>query len=126
MFVPGREELVDRLLQVGHAAEGIAADALAGQLAEPSLNQIQPTRTGGHEMANEARMAFQPSPDVGMLVRAVVVHDQMQRDLSGELLVQPPEKAQELLVPMPLMALSDHRPLKTSRAANKVVVPLRL
>ena len=42
-----------------------------------------------------------------MLVRAVVVHDQMQGDLSGEFLVQSSEKPEELLVPMPLMALSD-------------------
>src|SRR5215210_817493 len=59
-------------------------------------------------MANEARMTFQPGPDVGMLVRAVVVHDEMQGDLSGTLLVQSPEKPEKLLVSMPFMALSDY------------------
>src|ERR1700722_11322737 len=59
-------------------------------------------------MAEEARMTFQPGTDVGMLVRAVVVHDEMQGDLSGELFVQSPEEPQELLVPVPLVALSDY------------------
>src|SRR6266581_9460214 len=43
-----------------------------------------------------------------MFVSAVVVHNQMQRDFSGELLVQPSKEPQELLVAMPLMALADH------------------
>src|ERR1700676_4170104 len=112
LLVPGSEELIDCLLQVSDAVEGTPANSLAGQFAEPSLDQIQPAGTGRHEMANKAGMAFQPGLHVGMLVRAVVVHDEMQRHLAGKLLVQPPEEPDELLVAMSLMALSDDTPLQ--------------
>ena len=59
-------------------------------------------------MTHEAGMALQPGPDVGMFVSAVIVHDQMEWNLSWKLPVQASEKAEELLVAVPFMALSDH------------------
>jgi hypothetical protein len=43
-----------------------------------------------------------------VLVRTVIVQHQMQADLPGELVVQTAQKAQELLVSMPFVALSNH------------------
>jgi len=112
MFVPGGHEFIDRFLQIVHADKHAAADSLARQLTEPPLNQIQPTGTSRHKVRHKARVTFQPGTDSGMLVGAIVVHHQVQRNSSGKLLVQPFEKLQEFLVPMPLVALPDHTSLQ--------------
>ena len=39
-------------------------------------------------MKYEARVTFQPIPHIGMLESPVVIHDQMERDLAGELLIE--------------------------------------
>jgi len=43
-----------------------------------------------------------------MFVRVVVVHDQMQLDAAGELLVQQAEKFQKFLMPMSPAAFADY------------------
>jgi len=50
------------------------------------------------------------SPAVyGMLVSAEVVDEQVHVELGRDLLVVPPLETQELLVPVPGLALRDHR-----------------
>src|SRR5450759_1956732 len=58
-------------------------------------------------MGDKARMPFEPSLHLGMLVRAIVVHHQVQGHLARKLLVQTAQKFQKLLMPMPLVALAD-------------------
>ena len=69
---------------------------------------------------------LKPFADLGVLVRAVVVQDDVQvraRVGGGDLL----QELQELLVPVAGGAASALiLPVATSRAANKVVVPFRL
>src|SRR5665213_3178087 len=84
----------------------------AGDLAEPAFDEVQPTGTGGHKVADEAGMLLKPRPDFGGLVSAVVIHDQMQGDLAGKRFVQSSEKPEELLVTMPRMTFSNHLPLQ--------------
>ena len=83
-------------------------------------------------MRDKPGMAFEPALDPGMLVRAVIVHDQMQLDLPWKLLVELFEKFQKLLVPMPRIALTDHFALhhfqcgkQRSRAIAFVIVGYR-
>ena len=71
-------------------------------------------------------MTFQPRLYFRVLVRVVVVHDEMQGDIARELAIEPAQEFQELLMPVSLMTFADTLPSKVSRAANKVVVPLRL
>ena len=71
--------LIDGAIQFGHAGEDAAADALLGDVAEEALDHVQPRRGGGREVHDEARMPGQPLLHVGMLVRGVVVDDQVQR-----------------------------------------------
>ena len=59
-------------------------------------------------MRDKPGMAFEPTLDSRMFVGAIIVHDQMQFDLPGELVVELLEKLQKLLVPMPCVALADH------------------
>src|SRR3712207_8539494 len=48
---------------VGDALEGAAPDALAGDLGEEPLDQVEPGRRGRREMQVEARMLRQPRLD---------------------------------------------------------------
>ena len=59
-----------------------------------------------------------------MLVGGVVVHDQMQL-LVGVGAGDMPEEDEELLVSVSVLAEPGDRPVATSSAANKVVVPCR-
>ena len=57
--------------------EDAAANAFVGEFTKPALDQIQPGGAGGHEMQYEARPFSQPVADFRMLLRTVVVQDQM-------------------------------------------------
>ena len=70
--------LVDGGLEFGNTAEHAAADALLCQLAEPALDEIEPRRRRGNEVKVEAGVLREPLLHLLMLVRGVVVHDQMQ------------------------------------------------
>ena len=80
-FVMFGEVFVDRDLQVREAFEDAAPDALAGDLGEEALDHVQPGRRGRGEMEMEAWMPLQPGDDLGMLVGAIVVHDQMEVEI---------------------------------------------
>ncbi len=77
-------------------------------------------------MQVEPGMPGQPALYFGMLVRRIVVHDQMQ--CQG--FVSPPvnclQELEELVVAVPGLALPNHVHAWTSSAANKVVVPWHL
>jgi len=57
-------------------------------------------------------MALQPRLHVGMLVGAVIVHHQVERDLAGKLRIKASQEFQELLMAVPGKALPDHFPLQ--------------
>ena len=59
-------------------------------------------------MRNKPGMTPKPALDFGMFVRAVIVHDQVQLELPGKLVVELLEKFQKLLMPMPRVTLTDH------------------
>ena len=63
-----------------------APDRLAIQVAEPSLNQVQPLGTCGDEVKYEACVALQPIPHV-LLLASAGDYD-VERNLARELLVQ--------------------------------------
>ena len=56
----------------------------------------------------EAPMTLQPRLHVGVFVSAIVVHDQVQRDIGRKLPIQATQELQELLMPMASVALTDH------------------
>ena len=70
-------------------------------------------------MEHEAGMTLQPSPHLGMLMSPVVIHDQMQWNLARELLVDGAQEFQELLMAMPLIALTNHLPLQRLQRSEK-------
>jgi hypothetical protein len=83
-----------------------------GQLGKPTLRQIQTRRTGGSEMQMKAPMMHQPTRHLGMLVRPVIVQDEMKIQLEWKLAIEPPQKVYEFLVPMARLAVPDDRSLE--------------
>src|ERR1035441_7153035 len=72
ILVPRREESVDGRLQILHASEHAPPDRLVIQVAEPTLDQIQPTGTRGDEVEPETRVTLQPVPHILVLVGSIV------------------------------------------------------
>ena len=106
--IPRGQKLRNRLLEIGHTDKYPTPNPFPGQFAKSAFDQIQPTGTGRNKMGNEARMPLKPTLPSGMFMRAVVVRHAMQLERGRKFLVQPLEKFQELLVPMPRIAFSDH------------------
>jgi hypothetical protein len=42
-------------IKSGHVGEGVALDALGGQFSKPTLDRVEPTATGGHEVNHPPR-----------------------------------------------------------------------
>ena len=68
----------DRLLQLSHALEPAASQALLRQIPKPAFDQVQPGAAGRREVHVKPRVTREPAPDLGMLVGRVVVGDQVQ------------------------------------------------
>ena len=68
----------DGVLKLLDAGEDAAPELVFGEVAEEALDHVEPTAGGWREVEVEARMACGPSQHVGMLVRGVVVDDEMK------------------------------------------------
>ena len=94
--------------QVRDTLEVPAADTLSRQFPGPPLHQVEPRRARGREVQGEPLVFLQPRLHSRLAVGPVVIYNQVQRHIPGKLTVQPPQEAQELLVPVPGHALPDH------------------
>ena len=84
--------------------KGIAADALVGDFCEPAFDLIEPGGAGGREVQVIAWPFFEPRGDLGSLVGAVVVHDDMDVAARGHTVIDLVEKMQKLLLTMASVA----------------------
>ena len=125
LVVPG-EIVVDGRFQFGDAGEGSAADGFPGDLGEETLDLVQPGRRGRREVDMEPRVLFQPLFDLGVLVCGVVVDDQMDIERLGQLAFEPAREGKVLLRRWRFMHWPMTLPSSRFKAANSVVVPLRL
>ena len=98
----------DGTFQIGNAAEHAAPDLIFGEVAEESLDQIEPGCTGRREVQMEARMLGQLGVDLGVLVGGVVVDDQMQIKRPRGAPIQMSEEGKELVVSVLGQALANH------------------
>lgn len=62
-------------------------NTLVSQIAEPTLDHVEPRARGRHEIQMESGMAFKPRFDLGVLVGGVIVYDQMDVELQRGLLI---------------------------------------
>lgn len=93
-----RDVLGDGTLQVGHAGETVALDAVLGDVAKEPLDHVQPRGAGGGRVHDEARMLGQPQLHCGMLVGRVVVDNQMHSEGLGRLALDQAQELKPLLV----------------------------
>jgi hypothetical protein len=94
-------------LRSGMLAKLPRRTALDAEEGEPTLDQVEPARTGWNEVCHEARMSVESRLDPRVLVGAVVVEHQMQGCRGRKLLVGLAQEAQKLLMPVTLEALAD-------------------
>ena len=120
------EKVIDGGLQLGDALEDAAADSLAGDLGEEALNEVQPGRRSRNEVQLEAWMPLQPRLNFLCLVRRVVVDDEMEIEMLGYGPVDLLQEPDEFFGAMAGQTFADDLPVFTFKAANSVVVPLRL
>jgi hypothetical protein len=59
-------------------------------------------------MDGESRMASEPGFDLVVLVRTVVVYNEVHVEVSRDVLVYPFEESEELLMPVSLFAVCNH------------------
>src|SRR6185369_6611185 len=79
--------------QLLHMSEAAFSDHILGQVPEEPLHQIKPRATGGREVDYQPVASvlpavlsispLEPTAHLWRLVRSVVVHDEMQRQLGG-------------------------------------------
>ena len=69
------EESVDGGLEIDDRPEDAALEASFGEFGEEALDGIEPGRRGWRVVEDEARMALEPGADLRMLVRGIVVED---------------------------------------------------
>jgi hypothetical protein len=116
----------DGVLQFGDAPEGAPTDAVSGDLGEETLDHVEPRSRVRCEVQVEARMRLEPALYGRGLVGGIVVHDEMQVAISGGLMIELLEKANELSCRWRGMQVPMMLPSSMFSAANRVVVPLRL
>src|SRR5216110_12435 len=98
----------DCLAQLSNRRKTTATNRLSRDLPQKPLNQVEPRTTGRGEVNLETGTAGKPTSDPPCFVSAVIVHDEMELGLAviGKGLVNPIQKAQELLLAMTLVAVS--------------------
>jgi len=101
-------------------------NSLVGQIAEPTLDHVEPGAGSRHKMLMESGMAFEPRFDLRMLMGRVIVHDQMQVQVRWGFLINQFQKLDPLLMPMAVHARCNDAPLGHLQCSKKGGVPLRL
>ena len=123
MIVHKIHDCCDQLL---HALERAATNPLVGDLAKPTLNQVQPGTARGDEVNVKPLVPFRPGFHLGMLMGGVVVHDQVKLAIGRRLLVDQLQELDPLLVAMVRHALADQPSLGQldRREQRRRAVPL--
>ena len=103
------EVAVDRGLEVDQRMEHAAPEAAVGQRGKEPLDRVEPRGRGRREVEGPARVPREPCPDLGVLVAGVVVEHDMDQLAGRDVALETVEEANELLVPVALHALPDHR-----------------
>jgi hypothetical protein len=94
-------------------------------VAQETLDHVQPRGRGWSEVHVESWMLVQPRLHSGVLMGGVIVGNQVQRLALGGLAINLAQQLQPFDVRVALLALPMTRASSTLSAANRVVVPLR-
>lgn len=98
----------NRCFEFARAAMRSTFDLALAQQPKPTLNQIEPRAGSRREVQVEAWVTRKPSLYGRCLVRAVVVHDQMDLELLWHALIDGSQELQELVAAMTPMQFADY------------------
>src|SRR6185437_15602163 len=90
------------------AAEGTTADGALGDEGKPALDLIEPRGVSRSVVNLVSRPLRQPGPYLRMLVRSVIIDDEVNVKFGRDALVQSAQKREELLMPMTRLAFGEH------------------
>src|SRR5690242_4383369 len=108
MLVPTLGVALNLSLEISNRSKRAATNRFTGNLTEPDLDLIEPRSVGGRVVKVKANPSRKPSFDSWMLMRAVVVHDQMHIELFGHASLNVAQEGQELLMAMARLTLSQY------------------
>ena len=108
------------------AAKYTAPQPFGGDVTKGALDHLEPGRRRRGEMDMETGMLSKPRADLGMLVRRVVVADQMQGFVLGRFPINLAQKIQPFGVPMALCATRDHRAIQRIHGRERGRGPVTL
>src|SRR5258707_8721994 len=100
--------VIDVLDQVFHATERSAANGLLRNTVEPDLHLIEPGGIGGSEVHMEPWPCSKPAFNSQMLVRGVIIHDDVPVQVFRHVFFNLPEKTQILLMPVTRSTFREH------------------
>jgi len=98
----------NRSYQLTDAAEGSSPDAFVGDFREEAFHQIQPGSAGGSEMPVITGVLGKPSLHLGMGMGAIVIEDEVNRQLARGAALDAVQKAQKLLMAVARHAVSQN------------------
>jgi hypothetical protein len=101
-------EALDLGDEVSDAPERAPTDGALGDDVEPDLDLIEPGGIGRGVVDVEGGSSREPAPDLEVLVRCVVVDDEMEVERLRYRRLNVAQELQELLVTMPTPALGEH------------------
>jgi len=116
----------DRLDEVLDGLEDAAPNALVGNLTKPAFHQVEPRTARRREMDMESGMPFEPSDDLGVFMRSIIIDNQMEMKSLRGFVVDLLEEFDPLLMAMALHARADEPALGQLERGEQGVVPLRL
>ena len=96
----------DGINEFGNATEHTATQPLVIKIAEEPLDDIEPRTAGGDEVYVEAFMSLQPGLDFRVLVRCVIIDNEMKIKIRRCFRIDLFEELDPLLMPMSCHALS--------------------
>jgi hypothetical protein len=112
VFVGFGDEAIDGGLEINEGVEDAALEPPSGEFGEEALDGVEPRRRCWREVEDKSLVAIEPSPDLWMLMGGVVVEDDMDGLVFGDLGVDHVEEADEFLMPVALHVASDHGPVE--------------
>ena len=112
IFVGFDDEAIDGGLEINEGVEDATVKPPPGKFGEESFDGVEP-RTGCRgEVENKPLVAIEPSPDLWMFMGGVVVENDMDDLVFGDLSIDHVQETDELLVPVALHIASDHGPVE--------------
>jgi len=99
--------LHDRLDQLGYGLEYTPPNTLVGDISKPAFDQVKPGTGSRDEMNLEPRMAFEPALHLLVFVGAIVVANQVNRQILLHALINQVQELEPLLVAVPRHTFAD-------------------